>query len=76
MAITGKTGADAFYKNVKHQAQLWAKYGPKLAAVCQTMHTAGLLDTTEYTALIAAFNAVPAILAAIAKVADYSGFSE
>jgi len=72
--VTGRTGADAFYKSVKKQAQLWAKYGPKLAAVSQTMHGLGLLDDTEYAALTAAFTAVPNILAAIAKVAEYSGF--
>lgn len=74
MATTGKTGADTFAGAVKKQAKIYAKYGPKLVAVCQVMHTAGLLDDTEYQALIAAFNAVPSILSAISKVAEYAGF--
>lgn len=74
MAVTGKTGADAFSKAVKRQSLIWAHYGPKLLGVVNTMHTAGLLDTTEYNALVAAFNALPALLSAIAKVAAYSGF--
>lgn len=73
MATTGKTGADAYYQRVKKQADIYKKYGPKLIAVCQAMRAAGLLEEPEYTALITAFNAVPAILGAIAKVADYSG---
>lgn len=74
MARTGRTGADAFSKAVKRQSIVWAAYGPKLTKVCQTMHTAGLLDDAEYAALLAAFNALPALLSAIAKVAEYSGF--
>jgi len=73
-AVTGRTGADTFYKSVKKQAQIWAKYGPKLAAVAQTMHSLGLLEDAEYAALVAAFSAVPSILSAISKVAEYSGF--
>lgn len=73
MAITGKTGADAWYKTLKKQADLYKKFGPKLVTVCQTMHGLGLLEDAEYAALIAAFNSVPEILSAIAKVAEYSG---
>lgn len=74
MAVTGRTGADAFSKAVKKQSQIWAKYGPKLSNVCQVMHTAGLLTDAEYAALSNAFTALPALLSAIAKVAEYSGF--
>ncbi len=74
MAVTGKTGADGFSKAVKRQALIWAHYGPKLAAVCTTMHGLGLLTDTEYAALTNAFSALPSLLSAIAKVADYSGF--
>ncbi len=74
MAVTGRTGADAWYKSVKKQAHIWAKYGPKLAVVAQTCHSLGLLDDAEYAALVAAFSAMPQILSAIAKVAEYSGF--
>lgn len=74
MATTGKVGADTWAKSVKKQAEIWAKYGPKLMVVVQSMHTAGLLDEAEYTALTTAFSAVPTILSAISKVADYSGF--
>jgi hypothetical protein len=76
MAVTGKTGADAFYKAVKQQQKIWTSYGPKLAAVAEVAHTAGALNATEYAALVAAFNAVPSILAAIAKLADYSNVFE
>lgn len=74
MPVTGKTGADAWYKAIKRQSIVWAKYGPKLAAVAATMHGLGLLSDAEYTALQNAFSALPALLAAIAKVAQYSGF--
>lgn len=74
MAVTGKTGADGFAKAVKRQSIIWSHYGPKLRAVVVTMHGAGLLDEPEYLALIAAFDALPTLLAAIAKVAAYSGF--
>ena len=73
MATTGKTGADAFAKAVKRQAIIISHYGPKLLAVCSVMHTAGLLDDAEYNALVTGINAVPALLSAIAKVAQYSG---
>lgn len=73
MAVTGKTGADAFFKALKRQSIVWVKYGPKLIAVINTMHTAGLLLDPEYTALITALNALPAFYAAMQKVADYSG---
>lgn len=74
MAVTGKTGADAFYKALKRQSIVWSHYGPKFLALVATMHTAGLLDDAEYAALNAAFTALPALLAAMAKVAAYSGF--
>lgn len=74
MAVTGKTGADGFAKAVKRQSIIWSHYGPKLSAVCATMHGLGLLSDAEYSALTAAFNSLPALLSAIAKVAEYSGF--
>lgn len=74
MAVTGRTGADAYSKAVKKQAQLIAKFGPKLTTVAATCHTLGLITDAEYAALVAGFNAVPQILSAVAKVAEYSGF--
>jgi hypothetical protein len=74
MAVTGKTGADGFRKAIKRQSIIWSHYGPKLKGVCDTMKALGLLDDLEYTALIAAFNALPALMSAIDKVAEYSGF--
>lgn len=74
MAVTGKTGADGFYKAVKRQSLIWAHYGPKLQAVVNTMHGLGLLTDAEAAALTAAFGSLPALLSAISKVADYSGF--
>ena len=73
MAVTGKTGADAWYKTVKKQADIYRKFGPKLTAVINTMLAANLLTPTEAAALVAGFNATPEILSAIAKVAEYSG---
>lgn len=73
MAVTGKTGADAWYKTVKKQADIYKKYGPKLVTVVTTMEAAGLLTAAEMAALISAFSAMPALLSAIAKVAEYSG---
>lgn len=74
MAVTGRTGADGWYKALKRQSIIWSHYGPKLAAVAATMHGLGLLTDAEYTALTTSFTALPALLAAMAKVADYSGF--
>lgn len=74
MAKTGKTGADAFSTAVKRQSLIYAHYGPKLRAVVMTMSGAGLLTAAETAALLAAFDSLPALLAAIAKVAEYSGF--
>ena len=74
MAVTGKTGADAFYKAVKKQAQILAHYGLKLIALAGSMHALGLLDDVEYAALTAGFTAVTNMAAALKKMADYSGF--
>lgn len=73
MAATGKTGADAFARATKRQAIILAHYAPKLIGVVNSMHSLGLLTDAEQTALITAFTATPALLAAIAKVADYAG---
>lgn len=74
MAVTGKTGADGFSKAVKRQALIYSHYGPKLRALVVTMQGLGLLSTAEAAALTAAFDNLPALLSAIAKVAEYSGF--
>lgn len=74
MAVTGKTGADGFAKAVKRQSLIYAHYGPKLRALVLTMQGLGLLEAAEASALLAAFDSLPAILSAIAKVAEYSGF--
>lgn len=73
MATTGKIGADTFHQAVKKQAAIYAKYGPKLVAFVKVLHDAGTLDDVEYNALLAAFAAVPGILAAIAIVAEQAG---
>jgi hypothetical protein len=74
MPITGKTGADAFYLALKRQIIVMSHYGPKFLTLVNTMHGLGLLDETEYLALVAAFNALNTLAAAAKKVADYSGF--
>lgn len=74
MAVTGKTGADGYYKALKRQSLIWAHYGPKLQGVVNTMHGLGLLSDAEAAALTTAFSSLPAILSAMAKVAEYSGF--
>lgn len=75
MAVTGKTGADAFFGALKRQSIVWSHYGPKLLALASTMHGLGLLDDAEYQALVAGFNALPVFYAAMKKIADYSGFT-
>lgn len=74
MAVTGKTGADGIAKALKRQVIIASHYGPKFLAVCAAMKALGLLTDPEYTAIVTAFNAWPALLSAIQKVADYSGF--
>ncbi len=74
MAVTGKTGADGFYKALKRQSLIMAHFGPRFLALVNTMHSLGLLDDTDYQALTIAFNALPGLLAAAQKVAEYSGF--
>lgn len=71
---TGKTGADGWSRAIKRQAIIWAHYGPKLAAVAAAAHAAGVLDDIDYAALQSAFNALPALLTAISKLAEYAGF--
>lgn len=72
---TGKTGADAYLRSIQRQARILAKYGPKLLALVEVLHGAGTISDVEYTAITTALNAVIPLAAAMAKVANESGFA-
>ena len=74
MAVTGKTGADALYKNFKKSSITMSHYGPKFAIVVQQAVIAGVISSADATAVMAAINALPAVLSILAQVAKYSGF--
>lgn len=74
MAVTGKTGGDAIYKAIKRILIVESHYGAKLDAVMTIMVSLGLLDAADAAVVRLFLGQLPALLAALAKIADYSGF--
>jgi hypothetical protein len=75
MALTGKTGADALAKWVKHQTLLLAHYAVKMDIVINLAVTAGAITSGEAALIRAYIAAMQAAAAAIQKLADFSGFN-
>lgn len=74
MAVTGKTGADAIFFAIKRIAIVLSHYAPKFLAVIAVMQAGGHI-TADEAALITDFvNSLNSLMAALKKVADYSGF--
>lgn len=74
MAVTGKTGADAIWKALKRIVIVLSHYAPKLLATVAIMQAGGQLTSAEAAEITAFINDTASLLAAITKVADYSGF--
>lgn len=74
MAVTGRTGADAVFKSIKHVCSVINRYSGKFNAVIIAAQAAGAIDGTE-AALITTFLAtLTALCDALDKLAAYSGF--
>lgn len=74
MPVTGKTGADAIYKALKRILIVMSHYLPKLKATVAIMVSTGALTTAEAAEVNAFLDSMSALIAAVKKVADYSGF--
>lgn len=74
MAVTGKTGADAFFKAVNRQRITVNAYRAKLLAVISVMQGLSLLTASEAAQAIAMVEAIAAAYDVWIKIADYSGF--
>jgi hypothetical protein len=74
MAVTGKTGADAFFKAMNRQRITVNKYRAKMLAVIGVMQGLSLLTPAEAAQAIAMVEAVAAAYDIWQKIASYSGF--
>lgn len=74
MPVTGKTGADAVFKAVKRIAIVLSHYAPKFLAVVAVMEAGGNITAADAAAIRGFVSALNDLLAALSKVADYSGF--
>lgn len=72
---TGKTGADVIYKLIKHIALVIVHYGPKLTTVITAAQAAGVITAAEASIITDFINGVTALVSALQKLADYSGFA-
>lgn len=75
MAITGKTGADAIFVAIHKVVTVLAAYAPKFRAVVATMVTGGFVTSAEAAVITGFLDTLPALEAALKKVADYSGLN-
>lgn len=74
MPVTGKTGADAVFKAIKRIAIVMSHYAPKFLAVLAIMESGGNVTAAEAATIRAFITSLNDLLAALSKVADYSGF--
>ena len=74
MAVTGRTGADAFFKAVNRQRITVNSYRAKLLSVIAVMQGLSLLTATEAAQAVAMVEAIAAAYDVWQKIADYSGF--
>ncbi len=74
MAITGKTGADAISKDLKHSVRMISKFTLKLNSVVAAARTAGAITVAQETDILAFISIAPAASAAFEALAAYSGF--
>lgn len=74
MAVTGKTGADATYKALKRILIVMSHYLPKFKATVEIMVAGGHLTAAEAVIINEFLDSLAGLIAAVSKVADYSGF--
>lgn len=74
MAVTGKTGADAIFKELKHSCLVIAKYNAKLVAVVAAAQAAGAITAGEATTINNFISTANTVCNAFGKLAGYSGF--
>jgi hypothetical protein len=74
MAITGKTGADAVAKSVKHICRVLVAYRAKLEAVIDAAASAGKITAEQATVAKAFLASADAACQIFILVAEYSGF--
>lgn len=74
MAITGKTGADAIFKALKHICIVLSHYNLKLRLVITAARVAGAITTGEETIILAFIDSAVVACDAFNKLAAYSGF--
>lgn len=74
MAITGKTGADAVAKSLKHICRVLVAYRVKLEAVIDQAAAFGTITSEQATAAKAFIASADAACQIFMLVAEYSGF--
>jgi pheromone shutdown protein TraB len=74
MAVTGKTGADAVFKAIKRVTIVISHYAPKFLAVIAVMEAGGNITSVEAATIRAFITSLNDLMAALSKVAAYSGF--
>jgi hypothetical protein len=75
MAKTGKTGADAMFKDQQHICRLLTKYHTKFIAVIALAQSLGTITSGEAATLTAWVTASQAACDILGKVASISGFT-
>lgn len=74
MPVTGKTGADAIFQAIKRISIVISHYAPKFLAVIAVMEAGGNITSAEAATIRAFIAGLNDLVAALSKVADYSGF--
>lgn len=75
MAITGRTGADAIFIAVHKVVTVLVAYSSKFRATVAIMQTGGFITAAEASVIISFLDGLPALEAALKKVAAYSGMN-
>lgn len=73
MAITGKTGADATFREMKRITIILSKYHGKFVAAIALAQAAGVITAGEAATLTTLVNTAAAMSDALEKLAAYSG---
>lgn len=74
MAITGKTGADAIAKALKHICRVLVAYRSKLEAVIDQAESATVITASQASAARAFVSSADAACQVFILIAEYSGF--
>lgn len=74
MANTGRTGADALFKWAHNSVHTLGRYNTKVRTAVTAAIAAGVLTSAEGAVIIAYFDTMAQVDAAMKKLADYCGF--